>query len=307
MNKEHTIWTEKYRPKNIDTFVGNKEFKDKVSTYLESGDIPNLLLTGSAGVGKTTLAKILVKHIQCDHIYVNASDERNIETIRNKVKLFASSIGFSPLKIIILDEFDFTTPQAQAALRALMETFAIHTRFILTCNYPERIIDPIQSRCQIFHLYPPSKKEVAIHVKDILTTENIEYNLKDVALYVNSGYPDMRRIINSLQKHVVGGELVVDTRSTIEADYKLKILDILKTQNKKDAFLNIRQLLTNNQIKDFTNIFRLLFDSVDEFSNNHTAECILILAEGQQSDSVVIDKEINMMATVIKLLEVIKK
>ena len=188
-----------------------------------------------------------------------------------------------------------------------METFAIHTRFILTCNYPERIIDPIQSRCQIFHLYPPSKKEVAIHVKDILTTENIEYNLKDVALYVNSGYPDMRRIINSLQKHVVGGELVVDTRSTIEADYKLKILDILKTQNKKDAFLNIRQLLTNNQIKDFTNIFRLLFDSVDEFSNNHTAECILILAEGQQSDSVVIDKEINMMATVIKLLEVIKK
>ena len=143
----NTLWVEKYRPNNLDTYIGNEHLKDKVSAYLESGDLPHLLLFGKAGTGKTTLAKILVNNIECDYLYINASDENNVETVRTKVKNFASTMGFKDYKVIILDECDYITPNAQAALRNLMETFSKHCRFILTCNFVERIIDPIQSRC----------------------------------------------------------------------------------------------------------------------------------------------------------------
>ena len=167
-NLSHTLWVEKYRPSNLDTYIGNDHLKSKVSAYLESGDLPHLLLYGKAGTGKTTLAKILVKNIECDYLYINASDENNVETVRTKVKNFASTMGFKDYKIIILDECDYITPNAQAALRNLMETFSKHCRFILTCNFVERIIDPIQSRCQSFQIIPPSKKEVPKHIQDIL-------------------------------------------------------------------------------------------------------------------------------------------
>ena len=153
--------------------MGNEHLKTKVSKYISTGDIPHLLLHGKAGTGKTTLAKLLVSNVDCDQMYVNASDENNVETVRNKIKMFASSVGFKDLKVIILDECDFLTPNAQAALRNLMETFSKHCRFILTCNYVERIIDPIQSRCQSFQIIPPSKKEVRIH--NICNTEGIYF------------------------------------------------------------------------------------------------------------------------------------
>ncbi len=143
--KENSLWVEKYRPKNLDSYVGNENLKKKVSRYLKEGDVPHLLLFGNAGTGKTTLAKLIVKNIECDHMYINASDENSVDVMRNKIKDFASSVGFKPIKVIILDECDFLTPNAQAALRNLMETFSRHTRFILTCNYVEKIIDPIQS------------------------------------------------------------------------------------------------------------------------------------------------------------------
>ena len=164
----NTIWVEKYRPTNLDSYIGNEHLKSKVEIYLESGDLPHLLLYGKAGTGKTTLAKLLVKNIECDCLYINASDENNVDTVRTKVKQFASTIGFKDLKIIILDECDYITPNAQAALRNLMETFSKHCRFILTCNYVERIIDPIQSRCQSFQIIPPDRKEVAFHLSNIL-------------------------------------------------------------------------------------------------------------------------------------------
>ena len=302
----HSLWVEKYRPTTIDTYIGNEHLKSKVSVYLESGDLPHLLLFGKAGTGKTTLAKLLVNNIECDYLYINASDENNVDTVRTKVKNFASTIGFKDMKIIILDECDYITPNAQAALRNLMETFSKHCRFILTCNYVERIIDPIQSRCQSFQIIPPSKGEVAKHIHDILLSENVTHEMDDLKVLIDSGYPDIRRIINSSQRNVVNNKLKLDTTSIIQNDYKLKLLKILKTQNKKTAFKDIRQLLADNKITDFADLFRLLYDEVDDWGKGHVAECILILARYELSDSQVVDKEINAMAMLIELLGVIK-
>ena len=305
-NLSHTLWVEKYRPSNLDTYIGNDHLKSKVSAYLESGDLPHLLLYGKAGTGKTTLAKILVKNIECDYLYINASDENNVETVRTKVKNFASTMGFKDYKIIILDECDYITPNAQAALRNLMETFSKHCRFKLTCNFVERIIDPIQSRCQSFQIIPPSKKEVAKHIHDILLKENVMSDMKDLKVLIDSGYPDIRRVINSAQRNVVKGKLKLDTTSIIQNDYKLKLLKILKTQDKKTAFKDIRQLLLDNKITDFADLFRLLYDDVDDWGKGHVAECILIIARYELSDGQVPDKEINAMAMLIELLGVIK-
>ena len=305
-NLSNTLWVEKYRPDNLDTYIGNEHLKEKVSVYLESGDLPHLLLYGKAGTGKTTLAKILVKNIECDYLYINASDENNVDTVRNKVKNFASTMGFKDYKIIILDECDYITPNAQAALRNLMETFSKHCRFILTCNFVERIIDPIQSRCQSFQIIPPSKKEVAKHIHNILLKENVMSDMKDLKVLIDSGYPDIRRVINSAQQNVVKNKLKLDTTSIIQNDYKLKLLKILKTQDKKTAFKDIRQLLLDNKITDFADLFRLLYDEVDDWGKGHVAECILVIARYELSDSQVVDKEINAMAMIIELLGVIK-
>ena len=302
----NTLWVEKYRPTTLDNYIGNEHLKDKVSVYLESGDLPHLLLYGKAGTGKTTLAKLLVKNIECDYMYINASDENNVDTVRTKVKNFASTIGFKDMKIIILDECDYITPNAQAALRNLMETFSKHCRFILTCNFVERIIDPIQSRCQSFQIIPPSRGEVAKHTHDILISENVTHEMDDLKVLIDSGYPDIRRIINSSQRNVVNGKLKLDTSSILQNDYKLKLVKVLKTQNKKTAFKDIRQLLADNKITDFADLFHLLYDDVDDWGKGHVAECILILAKYELSDSQVVDKEINAMAMLIELLGVIK-
>jgi len=187
-----------------------------------------------------------------------------------------------------------------------METFSKHCRFILTCNYVERIIDPIQSRCQSFQIIPPSKKEVAIHLSGILDNENVLYEVSDIGLLVNGGYPDIRRVINSAQRNVIRGKLILDKGSVIQNDYKLKLLEILKTQDKKSAFKNIRQLVADSQITDFADLFKLLYDEVDSYGKGHVAECILVIAKYELSDSQVVDKEINAMAMLIELLGVVK-
>ena len=303
---EHSLWVEKYRPTTLDTYIGNEHLKSKVSVYLESGDLPHLLLYGKAGTVKTTLAKLLVNNIECDYMYINASDENSVDTVRNKVRGFASTMGFKDYKIIILDECDYITPNAQAALRNLMETFSKHCRFILTCNFVERIIDPIQSRCQSFQVIPPSKKEVAVHMTNILKEEGISSKVDDIAGLVNAGYPDIRRVINSCQRQCVDGMLVVDKQSLVESDYKMKLMEIIKKENKKDAFKSVRKLLADSQVTDFAELYKLMYDEVDSYGTGHIAECILIIAKYQLSDSQVVDKEINAMAMIIELLGVIK-
>ena len=304
-DKNHSLWVEHYRPTTLDTYVGNESLKEKVSRYINSNDMPHLLLYGKAGTGKTTLAKILVNSIDCDNLYINASDENSVDNIRNKVKSFASTVGFAPLKIIILDESDYVTPNAQAALRNLMETFSKTTRFILTCNYIERIIDPVISRCQSFQVIPPSMKEVGQHiVKNILDVEKIEYDLSDIVTLIQSNYPDIRRIINQIQRQVMDGKLVIDKSEVIQNDYKLKIIETLKLQDKKLGFQTIRQILADNKITDFSDLYSLLYNKVGEYADGNIANVILEIAEGQKSDVLVVDKEINAMAALIRILGV---
>ena len=303
---EHSLWVEKYRPLELENYIGNEHLKSNVRVYLESGDMPHLLLFGRAGTGKTTLAKMLVNSIDCDYLYINASDENNVETVRTKVKNFASTIGFKDMKIIILDECDYITPNAQAALRNLMETFSKHCRFILTCNFVERVIDPIQSRCQSFQIIQPDRKDVALHLSQILKNENVTFKNSDIATIVNGGYPDIRRVINATQRQVVDEKLVIDKQSMFENDYKITLIEILKNENKRESFKKIRKLLADSKVTDFSDGFRLLYDTLDDWAVGHTAEVILTLAEGQRDDIVVVDKEINFMATMVKILTIIK-
>jgi len=305
--EHHGIWNEKYRPTSLDTYIGNEHLKSKVSIFIETNDPPHLLFYGRAGTGKTTLSKIITKSIDCEYLYINASDENSVDTVRDKVKGFASTLGFQSLKVIILDECDYITPNAQAALRNLMETFSRHCRFILTCNYVERIIEPIQSRCQSFQIVPPSKKEVAIHLSDILTKENVKFEVDDIATIINGAYPDIRKVINTSQRQVVDGILRMDAREVILNDYKLQILEVLKSsKSKKETFSEIRQILADAKVSDFADFFRLLYDEVDSYGSGHIAEVILLIAKYEQSDSQVVDKEINAMAMLIEILQEIR-
>ena len=301
--KDNTLWVEKYRPSKLEDYVGNEHLKNKVEGYLESGDVPHLLLYGKAGTGKTTLAKLIVNSIECDYMVINASDENNVDTVRNKVKNFASSMGFKPMKMIILDEFDYMTPNAQAILRNLMETFSKHCRFILTCNYVEKIIDPIQSRCQTFQIIPPTKKDVAIQISKILKAENIEFDVKDLVPIIDTAYPDIRKVINTCQMNCSKGVLKVDVQNLLENEYKIKVVDILKSNDdKRNKYMKVRQTIIDSRVMDFTDLFTLLYDKVDEYAGDNTANVILLLGDGVTKSAQAIDKEIIAAATLIQII-----
>jgi DNA polymerase III delta prime subunit len=305
-NVNHSLWTEKYRPSKLVDYVGNEHLKSKVEGYLETGEIPHLLLYGKAGTGKTTLAKLIIKSIECDYMIINASDENNVETVRNKVKNFASSMGFKPFKIIILDEFDYMTPGAQAILRNLMETFSAHCRFILTCNYVEKVIEPIQSRCQTFQIVPPTKKDVAMQISKILKSEEIEFEVKDLVPIIDAAYPDIRKVINTCQLNSNKGKLQVDVQNLLENDYKNKIVDILKSKDdKRNKYMKVRQALIDSKVTDFTDLYTMLYDKVDEYGGENTSNVILLLGDGVSKSAVVIDKEIPAAATLIQILNII--
>jgi len=296
----HGLWVERYRPKDLSTYVGNEHLKIKVQRFLDDGNVPHLLLYGRAGGGKTTLAKIIINSVECDYLYINASDERNIDLVRDKLKAFASSIGFKPMKIVILDEADYlNVNSAQPALRNLMETFSQHCRFILTCNYVEKIIEPIRSRCQAHKIIPPSKKEVAVHARKILELENIDHNLDDLALVVTAGYPDLRKIINDLQRQVIDGELKIDKDGMLHNEFKLQFLEMIRTRS---DIRSIRKLIADSSFTDYTELFRLLYDEVETFTGDKIPEVIADIASGAYNDVLVVDKEINFIATVSNIL-----
>jgi len=302
----NSLWVEKYRPRKLTEYVGNEHLKQKVSDYLQSGEVPHLLFFGKAGTGKTTLAKLIVNSINCDYIIINASDENNVDTVRNKVKGFASTIGFKDMKVIILDEFDYMTPNAQAILRNLMETFSKHCRFILTCNYVEKVIDPIQSRCQTFQIVPPSKKEVAVQISQILGKEEVSFKPQDLVPIIDSSYPDIRKIINTCQLNSSKGELKLDTTSVIDSDIKSKVVDILKSKDdKRNKWKNIRQAVADARIQDFTELYSFLYEKVDDYGSGNTSNIILILSESQHKDALVVDKEITFMSCIIQIVGIL--
>ena len=296
----HGLWVEKYRPQDLSTYVGNENLKTKVERFLDDGNVPHLLLYGRAGGGKTTLAKIIVNHVDCDYLYINASDERNIDLVRDKLKTFASSVGFKPMKVVILDEADYlNVNSAQPALRNLMETFSAHCRFILTCNYVEKIIDPIQSRCQTYKIVPPSKKEVALHSKTILEKEEISFDLDDLALVVTAGYPDMRKVINELQRMSIDGKLSVDKDGMIHNEFKLQFLDAIRN---RESIGTIRKMVADSNFTEYTELYRLLYDEVESFGVEKMPEIIADISKGSYQDVLVVDKEINFIATVSNIL-----
>jgi DNA polymerase III delta prime subunit len=302
----HSLWVEKYRPTKLEDYVGNEHLKSKVEGYLESGDVPHLLLYGKAGTGKTTLAKLIVNSIECDYIIINASDENNVDTVRNKVKNFASSMGFKPFKIVIMDEFDYMTPNAQAILRNLMETFSRHCRVILTCNYVEKVIEPIQSRCQSFQIVPPTKKDVAIQMSKILKSENIEFDIKDLVPIIDASYPDIRKVINTCQLNSNKGTLKVDVQNLLENDYKMKVVDILKSKDdKRNKYMKVRQAIIDSKATDFSDLYTILYDKVDEYAGDNTAGVILLLGDGVSKSAIAIDKEIIAASTLIQILNTI--
>ena len=304
----NSLWVEKYRPDTLEGYVGNDHILEKVKIYIENDDVPHLLLYGVAGTGKTTLAKIITNQIDCDVMYINASDENSVDAVRDKIRGFASSMGFRKWKVVILDESDYLTPNAQAALRNLMETFSKSTRFILTCNYVEKVIDPIQSRCQTFAITPPSKKEVAKRLHQILAKESVSFNNEDLAVLVNSGYPDIRRVLNAAQRQVVKGELKIDTTSTVQANYADNVIKVLqKGGDIKEQFTEIRQIINDSKLKDFTPLYRSLYDEVDNYASGKVGQTILNIADGQYKDAMVVDKEINVMAMMLNILVTIGK
>jgi len=305
-SKQHTLWNEKYRSQDLSTYVGNEQIKGTISKYLEQNDIQNFIFYGPAGTGKTTLAKLIVNNLNCDFLYINASDERGIDTIRDKVQGFSSVASFKPLKVVILDEADFLTIQAQASLRNIIETFSRTTRFILTCNYIERIIDPLQSRCQVLKIVPPSKQEVAVHINNILQQENVGIDLDNLKLVVNQFYPDLRKMLNTLQMSVVGDEIVVDKSVLVSSNYKNQILTELCKPSSK-SFNNIRQIIADSGVSDFEDLFRFLFDHVDKYAPTNAGEVIIYIEEYQYHSNFRIDKEINTMALISRILSVTGK
>jgi DNA polymerase III delta prime subunit len=302
--KQHTLWIEKYRSENLEQYIGNDAVKSRISDCIDKNDIPHFLFAGTAGTGKTTLAKLIVKNIKCDYLYINASDENGIDIIRDKVKGFASTSTFQPLKVVILDESDFLTQPAQAALRNLIEEYSITTRFVLTCNYIERLIEPLQSRCEIHILKPPTKGDVARHIcTNILDVESVKYEMSDVASIIKEYYPDVRSIIKVLQQNVKDNKLVL-IGSNI--NWTKQLIQMLKKRD-KDAWYQVRQLVADTQVDDFQVAYRYMFEQLSEFSYGHDAELSIILDDFIWRSGVVPDKEINFAAAIAKILETTKK
>jgi len=305
----NTLITEKYRPKTLKEFIGENSLKEKLEKFIKDEEIPNILFYSlSPGTGKTTLAKMLVNSINCEHIYINASDDNGIDTIREVVKQFASTASFTKYKIVILDEAAKLSFDAQSALLNMIETFSENTRFILTCNYIEKIIEPLRSRCTPIKIVPPTKGEIAKHLVSILDAEGIKYSedLKEVKFLVQNHYPDMRSMLNLIQLNTFDGELKLSYDEIVQSAYKSRILAELKKPT-KTSFNAIRQILADSNIDDYYEMFRYLFDNIDEYAvGNVTAICIA-LEEYQYHYNFRVDKEMVIMATISKILEIIKK
>jgi replication factor C small subunit len=303
-SREVTLWVEKYRPNRLSDYVGNEQTKKKIERWITSNDVPHLLFYGPAGTGKTTMAEIITSSIDCDSMYINASDENNVDTVRTKVKHFASSVAMNNLKVIVLDEFDHMSQGAQAALRNLMEEFVQTTRFILTCNYHERIIDPIMSRTQSFKIVPPKRSKVASQLVNILEKEQIQFEKEQVVHLVNQYHPDIRKIINTAQQNAIDGKLEIDLDSLVEASFEKKLVSLLKSDKSANTlFKNVRQLVADSGVSKYEKVFRMLYDEVDEYAEGNVAEAMIAISEAQHRDALVVDKEINFMHLIVDLIE----
>ena len=299
-NSENSLLVEKYRPTKLENYVGNNSIKIKISKYLEQNDIQNLIFYGPAGTGKTTLAKLIVKNLDCDHLYINASDERGIETIRDKVSGFASVASFKPIKVVILDEADFLTIQAQASLRNIIETFSRTTRFIMTCNFVERIIDPLQSRCHVLKVVPPTKKDVAKHLAWIMDQEGIGFEMNELGAIVTQYYPDLRKCINTIQLSTQDSMLNLDKSVLVSSNYIDQIIDELS--HKGTRLKIIRQIIADANVDDYEELFRTLYERASEYLPGKEGTVAILVNDHQYKSNFRIDKEINAISLISNII-----
>ena len=304
-----TLWTEKYRPSTIDEYV----FKDdrqrqQVQSWIDSGTIPHLLFSGAPGVGKTTLAKILLNALEIDHydiLEINASRENSVDTIRDKITGFVQTMPFGKFKVVLLDEADYITPNGQAALRGVMETYHASARFILTCNYPNRIIPALHSRCQGFHIERVDITEFTARVATVLVSEGVEFDLDTLDTYVKATYPDLRKCLNNVQMNSQDGRLlgVSGDESNSSGDWKLGVIDLFKNGKIKQARTLLCQSARPEEMED---VFRWMYDNLDLWgkSPEQQDQAIVIIRQGLVNHSFVADPEINLAATIVELAQI---
>jgi len=302
---EHLLWTEKYRPRTVEDCILPERLKAVFQEYVNQKEMPNLLLAGGAGVGKTTIAKAMCNEIGCDYMVINGSDENGVDTIRVKIKNYASSVSLSGgRKVIILDEADYLTPNAQAILRNAIEEFAANCSFIFTCNYKNKIIDPLHSRCAVieFNLKNGEKAQMASaffkRITHILNTEKVEFDEKVIAEVVKKHFPDFRRVINELQRYSKLGKIDVGILSQIG---DISISQIVKHLKEKD-FTSVRKWAASTDI-DNTTFFRKLYDTLYDIAKPQSIpQAVLILADYQYKQAFVADHEINLVACLTEIM-----
>jgi DNA polymerase III delta prime subunit len=298
------LWVEKYRPKTVDGYVFRDEHqKAQIQRWIKEGTIPHLLFSGNAGIGKTTLARILLNELQVndlDVLEINASRTNSVEDVRDKIVNFVQMIPFGDFKVVLLDEADYLSPNAQAALRGVMEEYHTTARFILTCNYPNRVIPALHSRCQGFHIERTDITEFTARVATILVDETVDFDLDTLDTFVKATYPDLRKCINMVQMNSVDGKLLSPEKAdTGDADYRLEMVDLFKKGKVSEARKLICSQARPEEIED---IFRWLYDNIAVFGNEEKQEkAILIIKQGLVDHTLVIDPEINLSATLIRL------
>jgi len=299
------LWVEKYRPQRIDQYVFRDNHQRKqVESWVKDGSIPHLLFSGVAGIGKTTLAKVLCHELgieDYDILEINASRDNNVDTVREKIINFVQMIPFGPFKVVLLDEADYLTPNAQAILRGVMETYSNTSRFILTCNYPNRIIPAIHSRCQGFHVEKTDQTEFTARVATILVDEGVEFDLDTLDTYVKVTYPDMRKCINMVQQNVHDSKLVLPSQGDEgTADYKVEMVQLFKAGKIQAA----RKLLCGSaRPEEMEEIYRWMYDNLDLFGKDDETKdtALLIIKQGLVDHTLIADAEINLAAVLAKL------
>jgi len=303
------LWTEKYRPSTIEDYVFRDEAQQRqIKNWVAEGALPHLLFSGAPGTGKTTLAKVLLAELgvmDLDILEINASNENGVDVIRSKITNFSSALPFGDFKYVLLDEADYITPNGQAALRGVMETYHTSCRFILTCNYPNRVIPALHSRCQGFHIEKLDITEFTARIATIGISEGVELDLDTLDTYVQANYPDLRKAINAVQQNVVDGVLLKpQAGDQASSDWMLQAIDMFKAEQYKPA----RELIVSQaRPEEYDDVFKFMYRNLQLWGDTETKQedAVIIIRDGMVNQPLCADPEINLSATLIKLTRLI--